>query len=208
MVLPDLVKNARKDWNPRPERKQTLFTGDEKLFSLLEGWKRHLAVDKHFHSSDFFCSHTRTIKSIIVPVLENSLARPSFVAHIALELMLDSLLLTEGIIEAGSFYEALSDANRPAVEKFLRLNGITDTALFFHFLDNFISSEYLNAYRDHEHIVYALGRICMRIWTEPFTESQKLRLTEVLVAYIDILKGHFLSIFLEIEEKLTPYTGS
>lgn len=206
MVLPDLVKNACKDWSLRPEKKQDLFTGDEKLFNILEGWKRHLTVDRCFHSSNFFCSHTSNIKRRILPVLANSVARPSFVAHISLELMLDSLLLTEDIVQTEGFYKALSDADRPALTEFLRLNDVTDASLFFRFLDSFIDSAYLNDYRNTSHIIYALGRICMRLWSDPFTDAQKLELTEILLGYMELLKDDYMTIFEEIEEKLIPYT--
>ena len=86
-ILPDLVKNTRKDWNFHPQKDANLYSSPE-LASLLKGWKRHLEIDKHFHSSAFFSAHTLAIRTAIGPVLENSPIRPSFIAHIALELML------------------------------------------------------------------------------------------------------------------------
>ena len=53
-ILPDLVKNAEKEWNLFPQKNEELFNKDPKLNSLLTGWKRHLEVDLIFHSSDFF----------------------------------------------------------------------------------------------------------------------------------------------------------
>lgn len=208
MVLPDLVKNAKKEWSLRPEKTPYRFEEDNKLRHLLDGWKRHLEVDKHFHSSDFFCSHTGNIRAQISPFLVTSEVRPSFVAHIALELMLDSLLLTESIISTGNFYRFLRETDRDALDSFLQLNSIADTEPFFRFLDEFIDSEYLNSYSDSAHIIYAVGRICMRIWPDPFTETQKLQLTAVLVPYLERLRTDFMQVFQEIEERLTPYTGS
>ena len=81
-VLPDLVKNARKDWNIHPEKKVELFTGNIDK-AILKGWKRHLAVDRHFHNSNFFFAHTSTIRERIAPALQDSVVRPSFLAHIS-----------------------------------------------------------------------------------------------------------------------------
>lgn len=206
MVLPDLVKNARKDWCIRPEKQQYLFTADSKLNGILEGWKRHLEVDRYFHSSDFFCFHTQNIKTLIRPFLINTEVRPSFVAHIALELMLDSLLLKENIVETGQFYKYLSAADVTSIKIFLELNGIFDTSPFFNFLDEFISSAYLNQYNDSGHIIYAIGRICMRLWMNPFSETQKLQLTAVLLPYMAKLEKEYTQIFDQIEVRLNPYT--
>lgn len=206
IVLPDLVKNAKKEWSLRPEKAPHLFSSDLKLKSILEGWKRHLEVDRHFHSSDFFCYHTQNIKALIGPFLMNTDTRPSFVAHISLELMLDNIILTENIISTERFYRNLSETDRDSLNTFLLLNKITNTAPFFLFLNEFISSEYLNSYRESSHIIYALGRICMRLWTNPFTDTQKMQLTAVLLPYLNNLKKDYMVIFNEIESALIPYT--
>lgn len=206
MVLPDLVKNARKDWCLRPERQPHLFVNDRKMHSVLEGWNRHLAVDRYFHSSAFFLLHTQKIKELIGPHLVRSVVRPSFVAHIALELMLDNLLLSQHIIKTEEFYRALAEADKTSLRNFLILNHISDPTPFFSFLDEFISSAYLNDYRDESHIIYALGRICMRVWIDPFTDAEKIVITPVLINYLHTLRERYMDIFHEIEEKLTPYT--
>lgn len=199
VVLPDLVKNAKKEWCLRPEKQDLDFLGNTNLNSIFTGWKRHIEVDKHFHSSDFFCRHTHNIKNLISPILTSSPARPSFVAHIALELMLDALLLTTSKVEAESFYEKISKASRPALNHFLELNQVEDTEPFFSFLDEFIEASYLNSYREAENIMYALSRICMRIWDDPFNETQKLQLTAVLIDYQQDLERDFMLIFEEID---------
>ena len=168
VVLPDLVKNAKKEWRLRPEKQESTLLENTNLSSILTGWKRHIEVDKYFHSSDFFCHHTHEIKNRISPILVNSPARPSFVAHIALELMLDALLLTTSKIEAEHFYARIAEASRPALSYFLELNNVEDTGTFFNFLDEFIDASYLNSYREAENIMYALSRICMRLWDNSF----------------------------------------
>jgi len=201
IVLPDLVKNAKKEWSLRPE-KQEAFYDDDTLSNIFWGWKRHIEVDNYFHSSDFFCQHTQNIKNLISPILDSSPVRPSFVAHIALELMLDALLLTESKVEAEDFYSLLSEVDRDALECFLELNSVYDTDKFFKFLDEFIEASYLNSYREAKNIMYALNRICMRIWEDPFNDTQKLQLTAVLIEYQQNLRRDFMLIFEEIESIL------
>lgn len=200
-VLPDLVKNARKDWNLHPEKNAGLFkTSIEN--SILEGWKRHLAVDRHFHNSDFFIEHTGEIRKAIAPALKDSVVRPSFLAHISLELMLDSTLLTENHIQAEDLYSHLRQSDRQALNRFLELNNIGDTSHFFNFFDKFIAENYLNSYRESHNIMYALNRICMRIWKDPLNESQIRELSVILNDYHGNLTSCYMSIYDDISEEL------
>lgn len=196
-VLPDLVKNARKDWNMHPEKKAELFTSDIEN-SILNGWKRHLAVDRHFHNSAFFFEHTGAIRERIAPALQDSVVRPSFLAHISLELMLDSTLLTENHIVAEDLYKHLRQADRLGMNRFLELNNMDDTDHFFKFYDKFIQANYLNSYRESHNIMYALNRICMRIWKDPLNKKQMENLSMILTEYHESLKRNYIEIFDEI----------
>ncbi|EOR93107.1 hypothetical protein ADIARSV_3728 [Arcticibacter svalbardensis MN12-7] len=206
MVLPDLIKNANKNWNPRPEKKEYLFVHDSLQILIMEGWKRHLQVDRSFHSSAFFRHHTHILRLKIAPYLESSAVRPSFVAHIALELMLDNLLLTELHMDSAQFYHYLKMTDRKVISDFLLLNDIPDSTIFFKFLDEFIKSKYLESYRNPKDIMYAIGKICLRVWPDPFNEEQKLQLTLILISYLEELRVSFITIFDQIEVQLEPYT--
>lgn len=205
-VLPDLVKNANKHWRIFPEKNETVFPTGSELSYILNGWKRHLEVDKHFHSSAFFKEHARKLRIAVEPVLKDSPARPFFIAHIAVELMLDSLLLTENIIDTTDFYGHLNKSDKAVLRSFLDMSDLPDAGLFLEFLDEFITAAYLDSYRESQHILYALNRICMRIWDQPFTEKQKTELTFILIDYLEELKKDFMEIFELIEIRLSRYS--
>ncbi|MGV3704242.1 MAG: hypothetical protein ACO1NU_02590 [Arcticibacter sp.] len=205
IVLPDLLKNASKEWNIRPEKNEELFLQDESLLNLLQGWKRHLEVDRYFHSSEFFSRHTSILRLQIVPHLLESDVRPSFVAHIALELMLDSLLLTELNLDSSRFYGKLQSTDEKTLDTFLLLNNIPESYIFFNFLEGFIRSKYLESYRQPKDIMFAIGKICQRIWPRPFTDEEKFRVAGILTAYLEVLKDDFITIFDQIELRLDPY---
>lgn len=200
-VLPDLLKNARKDWNLHPERNAERFSSNFES-SILEGWRRHMIVDRNFHNSDFFSEHTSGIKKAIIPALKNSVVRPSFLAHISLELMLDGTLLTENHVQTVDFYSHLRQSDREAINRFLKLNNIQDTSQFFIFFDKFIQSNYLESYRESQNIMYALNRICMRVWKDPLNDSEILVLGDILNDYHLNLLGNYMEIFEEINVKL------
>ena len=62
--------------------------------SIIAGWQKHLAVDRLFHSSDFFKMRSHQLKKALLPAIEGSPVKPFFLGHVALELILDNLLLT------------------------------------------------------------------------------------------------------------------
>jgi len=200
-VLPDLIKNA-KQANLYPQKNEFLFTGNTEEESLLKGWKRHLNVDLYFHSSVFFLEKTTELKILIKPIVENTLVRPSFLAHIGLELLLDHLLIEHNLIQVNQFYEYLSEAKKASLSDFLAHAGLQDQTVFFKFLDDFISSKYLFSYQKMDNISYALNRICMRLWPQSLDQNQLDALTIQLEIFKKILQKDFFQIFEEIEHKL------
>jgi hypothetical protein len=202
VVLPDFVKNAHKDWNLHPQKEEVLYLDNPFHQSLLKGWKKHLLVDKIFHNSTFFQEQTAVLKQIIIPSTVNSPVKPFFLAHIALELVLDHLLTVDGSISIGDFYTHLSSANTIHLQSFLQKAELPDQAIFDKFIDGFISSRYLLSYQKIENITYALNRICMRLWNNPFTEEQMRVLTANLLEYKTSIKENYKSIFVSISSDL------
>lgn len=202
-ILPDLLKNANKNWNAHPQKNSIAFTQEVGLNSLLTGWKRHLEVDLIFHSSTFFNKKMQELKQLLLPILEDSVVRPSFLAHIGVELLLDHLLIEHQKINIPDFYDKLDQVNRNDLNKFLQKCEIDDVDHFFKFFDSFKSSRYLLSYQKLENISYALQRICMRIWEHPFSEKTTQELTVVLEFYKKQLEVDFMIIFEETENRLT-----
>jgi acyl carrier protein phosphodiesterase len=202
VVLPDFVKNAHKDWNLHPQKEEVLFINNPNHSSILKGWIKHLEVDRLFHNSSFFIEQTAILKQIILPATQDGPVKPFFLAHIALELVLDHLLTTDGRINIPNFYSQLMESNTPILRSFLEKAALPDAAIFDKFINGFISSRYLLSYQKIENITYALNRICMRLWNNPFSEEQMVLLTSNLHLYIESIKDKYMIIFNQIENKL------
>jgi hypothetical protein len=198
-VLPDLLKNADKNVIIHPEKLQH---PDAKVNAIIKGWNKHLEVDRYFHSSEFFLTHSHQLKKLLLPAIEGSPVKPFFLGHIALELILDNLLLTTHKITAESFYDHLDGCEATVINEFLTFAGLKETTPFFKFYEGFKKNRYLFTYAETAQIAYALKRICMRVWKDPFTPEQEVQITEVLMAYRELLGNGFMMIFNEIEYKL------
>jgi hypothetical protein len=198
-VLPDLLKNADKTIIIHPEKLQH---PDRDISSMITGWKKHLEVDRYFHSSEFFITRSHDLKKLLIPAVVDSPVKPFFLGHIALELLLDNMLLTTDKVSVSKFYEHLSGCDTQVIDEFLTFSGMTDTGVFTRFYEKFKSSRYLETYNDPQQIAYALKRICMRVWNDPFTPEQEGKMNWVLSDYRDEIFDDFMLIFDEIELKL------
>ncbi|WP_426580913.1 ACP phosphodiesterase [Mucilaginibacter sp. R-33] len=199
-VLPDLLKNADKNIILHPEK---LHHTDNEVNSIISGWNKHLDVDRYFHSSFFFTSRSHELKKLLAPALINSPVKPFFLGHIALELVIDNLLLTTRKISVTEFYDHLADCREDKIRSFLTFAGLEDTAVFFKFYEGFKKSQYLHTYAETHQIAYALKRICMRVWKNPFTPEQEVIMDEILSGYREEMLNDFMQIFEEIDHKLT-----
>ena len=198
-VLPDLLKNADKSIIIHPEK---LHHPKPVINDIISGWQKHLEVDRYFHSSDFFITRSHRLKKLLLPAIEGSPVKPFFLGHIALELILDNLLLTTGKVSVGDFYDHLSNCNNEMIHEFLSFSGLNDTDVFFRFYEKFKKSRYLETYAETQQIAYALKRICMRVWDDPFTPEQEEKMNWVLSAYREDMYNDFMLIFNDIAERL------
>ncbi len=199
-VLPDLLKNADKSANVHPEK--LAHHEHPYVNSLLDGWKRHLEVDRHFHSSDFFNYHSHQLKKTLTPATEGSPVKPFFLGHIALELILDNLLITTHKISVDAFYTHLDATKQEHLHSFWAFCKLHNPDTFFKFWDSFKQHRYLNTYAEAAQVAYALKRICMRVWKDPFTPAQEIILTNAVIDYRALLLPDFMAIFDEIENYL------
>lgn len=198
-VLPDLLKNADKTIVLHPEK---LHHIDSNVNSIISGWNKHLAVDRYFHSSDFFLTHSNRLKKLLAPAMIGSPVKPFFLGHIAIELILDNLLLTTGQVTAHGFYEHMHGCDNQTIEEFLNFAGLANTDRFFRFFNGFKKDGYLHTYAETHQIAYALKRICMRVWDSPFTSQNEADMNIILDEYRSSIVHFFMEIFDEIEGKL------
>ena len=202
-VLPDLIKNANKRWNLFPQKRALQYQNHKVFGAILKGWKKHLQIDALFHSSDFFLQQTAKLKACFLPVLENSVIRLSFLAHIELELMLDHLLVSKKIVDIHAFYKRLAEVDLDEVVAFLEAENVHPIAQFVYFFEIFRTNQYLFNYENLEYITLASDKICSRIWNAPFSDTAKAAITKKLTEYKVNLEFEFMTIFNEIELRLT-----
>jgi len=200
LILPDLIHQHNKAWTFRPEKNLEPYS--DKTLSLVKGWIKHKQVDKYFHNSPYFTSETSYIKERIQSAFSQSPVWCFFLAHITLELTLDSLLINESLVRVHDFYSLLEKVDEDAVLDFLEINGIHNGESFIVFFNEFLQSKYLLTYAQPEELTYPLGRICFKIWKEKFTDEQNKILKNTILEFCEKERTSFLSVFHYIKNKL------
>lgn len=198
-VLPDFLKNTDKTIRLQPELYELQFLNNPRLESLFEGWNHHIETDRIFHNLPFFYTHTQNLRILLAPVVEESPIRASFLSHISLELLLDHLLLVEGLADEKHFYAELEAVDRQMVDKFLKICGMENTTPFFDFLDRFIQHHYLSSYRDMKQVAFALIQISRRVWQLQSDDDLQAGIAKALTTYLATLQPVFREVFDEIE---------
>jgi hypothetical protein len=193
-LLPDLLKNADKSYSFQLHKFENALPVGIHSTSITEGWKRHLEVDKMFHSSDFFYHHTHQIRKIIEYNIADLPVRASFLAHISLELLLDHKLIANDLLSVARLYEHLEHIDRKNLTKYLKSFEIIDVEGFYNFYDKFVASKYIFEYAKVENIPHALFNICKRVWS--FTPQPHH--FEVLAQQLDDYQRENLKDFTEI----------
>lgn len=201
-ILPDLVKNAAKGIHVLAHKYEERFGSNPKLNSIYRGWIRHLETDRIFHNSMFFYEKTHELKILLTPAVEDTPIRPSFLSHIALELLLDHLLLKNDWVNEMDFYAYLASVDRDAVTRFLNLCDVEDTTFFFTYFNSFIRAQYVGSYREFDAMTMAIINICRRLWDESPTPDQQRQLSVDLAGYAQKLAGDFKPVFEEIGAQL------
>ena len=201
-LLPDLLKNVDKTYNFHPQRfEELLFVHPARMY-LSEGWYRHVEVDKIFHSSPFFITHNHALRRQIEPALAGLPIRASFMAHIAVELILDHLLLKDELVKPVRLYEHLDHVPRPVIHAYLHIIGLEDPSVFLDFYERFIRSRYLLDYAQFENLSHALFAICKRIWKFDVTADHHTKLTEQLLIYTEVHLKNYKEVFNYVQDRL------
>ncbi|WP_437921897.1 ACP phosphodiesterase [Sphingobacterium sp. LRF_L2] len=201
-LLPDLLKNVDKQYNFHPQRFEELMFALPQTMHISEGWYRHLEVDKLFHSSPFFLDHCHVLRKQLDPIVHHLPIRASFLAHIAVELLLDHILLDQQLVNPARLYEHLAQVPDRVLEKYLRILGEVDIERFITFYRRFIEVKYIFDYSDISNLSRALFNICKRIWDFEYSSDDCVKLTACLRRYKASDLKNYLDIFHYIQGNL------
>jgi acyl carrier protein phosphodiesterase len=203
VVLPDLAKTHDRKWNLHPHKHTGRWKEEPALQLIADGWQRHVQVDELFHESGYFREKTELIKTEMQRIsFGDQRVRPYILAHIGLEIILDTLLIRHRRVDVNHFYRSLAQVPDKDITGFLSKNNIPHPESFIPFYERFNTVQYLFSYKDNESVVYALNRINHRMLQTWFPEAEIQALNECFALVIENIEKDYLYIFDLIAEQL------
>lgn len=155
LMLPDLIKG----YNRLMRKGVAAYhpTLPEHV-AISQGISRHQAVDKIFHALPEFDLLQANLKSELKTLqLLEALPRAWFLAHIAVEMMIDRQLLKLYPHLYVEYYNMLATVSQPVVEKYFDETGCNNLASdFFGNFKVFTERRFLQHYPSDEHFTEAL----------------------------------------------------
>ena len=103
-ILPDLLRDSK----PNYSFLGNYNSANENHVQLAKGMLHHIEIDRLFHNSTFFETHTKSISKTIRDNEKISIGRYTyFLAHLLLELYIDKIFITQMPNELDRFYQLI-----------------------------------------------------------------------------------------------------
>ncbi len=175
LILPDLLRKDIRHFQ------KTNPNFSLEINQLIKGCHQHQSDDKHFHSSDFFNKWLKLFLHEINthPQLVN-LPRKWFVAHIALEMLIDRILLKHYPNLVHQFYEDLLLVQTESYVEFLAIHGITNNSRLLNRWSQFNASQYIKNYTCNQLFAYSIWRIMTNVGIQEVSKETITELVELL----------------------------
>jgi len=141
------------------------FTGDAdaRVASMARGALRHHEDDRRFHGSEAFGQTRREVAAILrraLPAAEGH--RPSFVAHLLLEVHLDAALLAEDPRRLDAYYAALGSLAPDDVDEVGSRLTPAARGRLGRLFEGFRRERFLDDYADDARLAHRLGQVMRR----------------------------------------------
>ncbi|SDL78200.1 hypothetical protein SAMN05421823_10899 [Catalinimonas alkaloidigena] len=170
LVLPDLVRAQRVLRIPAalPSLPDTAY-----WTPVREGILRHVEVDRVFHTLPWFQTRVRELTDWLraqpVPLLQKY---DYFLAHVAVEILLDRQLLQKEPALADQFYAQLDRVTLEGVVKIFEwLSWEAHATTFYRFLEQFRAAQFLKRYQQQAGVVQSLAGVYRRVTGKPLDEN-------------------------------------
>ena len=125
VVLPDLWPRFSRRRRIRWRAVRSATVSNPRVAQLRDGLLNHVAVDQRFHALPSFVRWQRELKQRVVGSVPHS-AVIDFLAHVALELMLDHRVVREEPRAAEEIYDRIGSCSFDFVEQEIGLLGDVD----------------------------------------------------------------------------------
>ena len=127
------------------------------------GVLKHLADDDWFHSTPAFHATTGELARMFKPLGEDDGFRAGFLGHVAMELLLDAVLIERDPGRLDAYYDALASVDAGEVQAFVTAMTIRPPERLPRFVDLFRSVQFLRCYTDPQRLLTRVNQVLDRV---------------------------------------------
>jgi hypothetical protein len=185
VAVPDMLSSFQRRCRPDFDKAQQLIgeTKSGPLRSFYEGLLNHETGDRLFHSSVYFKEQSQILKAELQELrFEGIRVRMWFLAHIALEILLDYRFIRQSPSLIEDFYDQFQTCRASWIEKSVRtaLKRPQSGQGFEAYTKMFLKSRFLEHYKSFDGVTEAVRRVCLRAKQDPFQDVHLRQLKEAL----------------------------
>jgi hypothetical protein len=168
-AVPDWLSVINRKVRARSKHAQLLTDDSNSVVAdVARGVVQHHRDDHWFHASRAFAElslrFTVEIRDRLPP--DNGF-RPSFLGHILVELLLDSVLFESDIRQLDRYYEALDNLDAELIQHAVSQMTNGDVGMLTFFIPRFSAERFLYDYLDDEKLLWRLNAVMQRVKLSP-----------------------------------------
>ena len=171
--LPDLLSVADRNVRMRSRRVTPLLeTAGPVEAEIYHGVLQHLFDDDWFHSTRGFAEVTGDVAALFRRTIGSDHPTPcSFLGHIVMEMLLDSVLIERHPEALPRFYEAMDSIDPFLVQTAVNNCARQPTERLAHLIPRFNDERFLFDYRTPEGLAWRLNQVLKRVKLTPLDDS-------------------------------------
>ncbi|TWT83022.1 hypothetical protein CA13_44850 [Planctomycetes bacterium CA13] len=159
----------------RARRKHAVLFRDDPnpiVRDVAQGIIRHVEDDSWFHETLAFAETNMTLAVQLRDRLPGDAGfRPTFVGHILVEILLDSLWVRDNPSIADRYYRLLDDVSSKDVQSAVNVITGKPTEKLAPVIDRFVQVQFLYDYVDNEKLLFRLNQVMSRVRLAPLPDS-------------------------------------
>lgn len=204
LAIPDLWHTQLNLYAPRHENNETL-----ELHQFKVGLQKHFLADKVFHNSDYFISMSEWANENIRKINTSAqLKRKFFLVHVAIELVLDRVLIQNYPHLVEEFYTCFEKISPQQVQTYMEhiyyynFDGLAER------ITQFTTQKRIYEYLNDEKLLALLDWMMQKItYNNPFSHSDKQKVQQFIQVLEQEIQENYLSLFQEMEIKMKRYSN-
>jgi hypothetical protein len=167
--VPDWLSVVDRKIRARGRTAQTFLESEDHELSLVaHGIVRHIEDDRWFHSTEAFVDTNMRLAIELRELLPGDAGfRPTFVAHILIEMYLDAFWIRDDGGNAERYYEAIEAVGFETIERCVNTITGKPTDRLSVVIKRFVDARFLYDYLDHDKLLVRLNQVMNRVGLTP-----------------------------------------